>query len=64
MNYLFQKLGLAGTSAVVITESVNLDVLWNALITLAVSIVSVLSVEGVMWLKNRLTRNLKKDKED
>lgn len=57
MKYFLEKLGLSATTSIVLTESLNLDVLWNALITLAVSIISVLSVEGVnfliKWIKKK-----------
>ena len=52
MRYVLQKLGVAVPTSVILTESLNLDVLYNALITLAVSVLSVLAVEGVNWLKN------------
>ena len=67
MNTLLAKLGVAGTSSVVVTEAVQLDALWSALITLAISIVSVLAVEGVNWLKNYIiskTKKVEKDKEE
>ena len=69
MNYIIQKLGLAGTTSVVLTETLKLDTLWNALITLAVSVASVLAVEGVAWLKKFLQKKaqeikLKKDNEN
>ena len=54
------KIGLAGTTSLALTESLNLDVLYNALITLAVSICSVLAVEGVNWLKNYIISKTKK----
>lgn len=68
MNYILQKLGLAGTTSVVLAETLQLDTLWNALITLAVSVASVLAVEGVAWLKKFLQKKiqeikLKKDNE-
>lgn len=61
MRNLLTKLGLAGTSSLVVTEAVQLDTLWNALITLAVSICSVLAVEGVQWLKSYIKSKTKKD---
>lgn len=51
MNNLLAKLGTAFGASVVVTEAVNLQPLWTALITFAVSILSVLTVEGVSWLK-------------
>ena len=64
MRYLFQKLGVAGTTSLVVAESVNLEPLWNALITLAISIASVLAVEGVNWLKQYIISKTAKNKED
>lgn len=63
MNNVLVKLGLASTSAIIVTEAVNLEPLWNALITLAISIVSVLSVEGINWLKNYIIKHTKKDED-
>lgn len=51
MDKLFTKLGIAFGTSLVVCESVNLQPLWNALITLAVSVITVLSVEGVSWLR-------------
>ena len=56
MNNILAKLGLAGTTSIVVTEAVSLDVLWNALITLAISVLSVLAVEGVALLKKYLQK--------
>lgn len=64
MRYILQKLGLAGTTSLVVAESVNLEPLWNALITLAISIASVLAVEGVNWLKQYIISKTAKNKED
>lgn len=63
MKNLLAKLGLAGTSSIVVTESVQLDALYSALITLAISVVSVLAVEGVQWLKNFIISKTKKNKD-
>lgn len=63
MNNVLVKLGLASTSSIIVTEAVNLEPLWNALITLAISIVSVLSVEGINWLKNYIIKHTKKDED-
>ena len=64
MNNILAKLGIAGSTSLVLTESLNLDVLWNALITLAVSVCSVLAVEGVAWLKNYIISKTKKNPKD
>lgn len=69
MKHLFVKLGTAFSASVVVTEAINLDVLWNALITLAVSVLSVLAVEGVDWLRKYIVSkirqiNSKDDKSD
>lgn len=66
MRNILAKLGVAGSTSLVLTESLQLDALWNALITLAVSVVSVLAVEGVTWLKNYIIKHTAKvnQKED
>ena len=69
MKNLFIKIGTAFSTSVVVTEAINLDVLWNALITLAVSVLSVLAVEGVDWLRKYIVSkirqiNSKDDKSD
>lgn len=59
-------MGVASITSVAVVETINLEPLWNALITLAISIVSVLAVEGVTWLKNKIikhTDKVEKDKE-
>lgn len=60
MKDLLTKLGVASTSSVVITEAISLDTLWSALVSLGVSILSVLAVEGISLLKSYL---LSKKKE-
>lgn len=60
---LLAKLGVAGTSSIVVTEAVQFDTLWNALITLAISICSVLAVEGVQWLKYYIKSKTKKEED-
>lgn len=64
MNNLLIKIGVAGTTSVALVETINLDPLWNALITLAISIVSVLAVDGIAWLKAFIKKHTHKDKED
>lgn len=51
MEKIFAKIGIAFGSSLTVCEAVNLEPLWTALITLAVSIITVLTVEGVAWLK-------------
>lgn len=60
MNTLLTKLGVASTTSVIVTEAVKLDTLWSALISLAISIVSVLAVEGINYLRVFLTSKTKK----
>lgn len=64
MKNILAKIGLAGTTSLALTESLNLNTLYNALITLAISICSVLAVEGVNWLKNWFINHTKNKKED
>ena len=63
-NTLLYKLGIAGTTSVVVTETTNLEPLWNALITLAVSIATVLAVDGVHWLSEWIKSKTPKNKDD
>lgn len=60
---LLAKLGLAGGTSLVVTESINLDPLWSGLITLAISILSVLAVDGVNWLKEWIKSKTPKNKD-
>lgn len=62
MNYLGTKIGVASASSVVLSEALHLENLWNALISLGVSILSVLAVEGIALLKAYLQN--KKEKLD
>lgn len=63
MNTLLTKIGIAGTSSIIITEAVNLDTLWNALIALAVSVCSCLAVDGVNWLRAKLKEKAKESEK-
>ena len=63
MNKLFAKLLVASSASVTVTEAVNLEPLWNALITLAVSLVSVLTIEGIAWLRAWFKGHTPKDKQ-
>ena len=56
MNKLLIKLGVASTSSVALTEALSLDDLWSALISLGVSVLSVLAVEGISLLKSYLIK--------
>lgn len=51
MNHIMTKIGVAGTTSLILSESLNLNTIYNALITLAVSIITVLTAEGIAWLK-------------
>lgn len=62
MNNLINKLIIASGASLVVTENVQLQPLWTALITLAVSIITVLTAEGIAWLKAWF--NKKKAKEE
>lgn len=63
MNNLLVKLTVAGTASVAVSETVSLEPLWNALITLAISVVSVLTIDGIAWLKSFIKKHTDKDKE-
>lgn len=60
MNKLFAKLGVAIPTSLALSEGLSLDTLWSALVSLGVSILSVLAVEGVSLLKSWI---LSKQKE-
>lgn len=62
MNNILTKIGVAGTTSLILTESLNLNTIYNALITLVVSIITVLTAEGIAWLKAWF--NKKKAKEE
>lgn len=62
MNHIITKIGVAGTTSLILTESLNLNTIYNALITLAVSVITVLTAEGIAWLKAWF--NKKKAKEE
>lgn len=64
MNKLLPKLLLASTASLTVTEAVNLEPLWNALITLAVSLLSVLTIEGIAWLRAWFKARTPKNNED
>ena len=65
MNNLVAKLSVACASSLIVTESVNLEPLFNALITLAISVVSVLTIDGIAWLKNYIKKHTDtNDKEE
>ena len=51
MNNLISKMVIASGTSLVVTENMQLEPLWTALITLAVSIITVLGAEGISWLK-------------
>lgn len=64
MNNLLIKLGVASTTSIVVTEAVNPAPLWNALITLGVSVITVLSIEGIAWLKAFIKKHTAKDTDE
>lgn len=64
MDRLLSKIILASGTSLVVTENVQLQPLWTALITLAISIVTVLSVEGVAWLKAWLQKKRAKEEAE
>ena len=64
MDNLFIKLGVAGTTSIILTEAVNPAPLWNALITLGVSVVTVLSIEGIAWLRAFIKKHTAKDTDE
>lgn len=64
MKQILLKLGIATSSSLALTESLNLDILWNALITLAVSVITVLAIDGVNLLKKYLDKKSKQLDED
>lgn len=64
MNKIFTKLVTAFGASVAVTENVRLEPLRTALITLGVSVVTVLSVEGVAWLKEFLEAKRAKHKAE
>ena len=68
MNKLFTKIGVASTSSIILNEAISLDALWSALLSLGVSILSVLAVEGISllksWILNKQRQLDEKSKED
>ena len=64
MDKLSLKLGMAGTMSIVVSEAVNPAPLLNALITFGVSVVTVLSIEGVAWLKAFIKKHTAKDTDE
>lgn len=51
MDRIFTKLVTSAGASLIVTENLQLQPLWTALITLAVSVISCLSIEGVAWLR-------------
>lgn len=67
MNSFLAKLGIATGSAIIITEAVNLDYLWTALITFAVSLITLAGGELVKFLVaffKKKTKDLEESEED
>ena len=63
MKNILEKIAVAGTSSILVSETINLEPLWNALITLGISIISVFAVEGVAWLKSFIKKQIEKNEE-
>lgn len=64
MDKLFTKIITACGASLIVTENVQLQPLWTALITLAVSLITVLSVEGVSWLKSWFNKKKAKNEAE
>lgn len=67
MNSFLAKLGIATTSAIIITEAVNLDYLWTALITFAVTLITLAGGELIKFLVTLLkkkTKDLEESEEE
>ena len=56
MGKLLAKIGLSAGASLTVVESAQLEGLWNALLTLAISLISVLTIEGISWLKAYLKK--------
>lgn len=66
MNGFLAKLGIATTSAIIISEAVNLNYLWTALITFATSLVTLAGGELIKFLVayfKKKTKDLEKEEE-
>ena len=64
MGKLLAKLGLSAGASLTVVETAQLDSLWNALITLAISLISVLTIEGISWLKAWLQKRKAKEESE
>ena len=64
MEKLLAKLGLSVGASLTVVESAQLEGLWNALITLAISLISVLTIEGISWLKAWLKKKRLKEESE
>ena len=64
MNNLAVKLSVAFGSSLIVAESVNVEPLINALITFGVSVVTVLTIEGVAWLRSFLKKKTKQNEDE
>lgn len=64
MDKILSKLFIASGVSLVVTENVNLQPLWTALITLAVSLITVLTYEGVAWLKSWFNKKKAKNEAE
>lgn len=64
MKNIALKLSVAFGSSVIVTESVKFEPLINALITLAISVVSVLTIEGIQLIRTKFKKIIKKDEDE
>ena len=64
MDKFISKLVVSAGASLVVTENANLQPLWTALITLAVSVITVLSFEGVEWLKSEFKKKKAKNEAE
>lgn len=64
MDKFISKLVVSAGASLVVTENVSLQPLWTALITLAVSVITVLSFEGVEWLKSEFKKKKAKNEAE
>ena len=64
MDKLLTKVGVSFGTSLVVCESVNLQPLWSALVTFGVSLLTVLSIEGISWLRSWFRKKEHENEED